>query len=196
MTAALPTVAAGAGACDGDQRAYPPAVLDRSRGVACLLACALAIFAACSGGSSTLDSKEVEGTIRAQLRKDFAGVPLGATKCPDDVKKKTGKQVTCTATVGNEPVPIRVTVTDRDPGFRILREVAVLDVAKVQEFVQTQYDQQVGVQVTAACAPGKTVLVAKPQTTIPCTVTDTQGTTDTVQVLVSDTSGNIKIATI
>ena len=161
-----------------------------------MLACTLAIFAACSGGSSTLDSKEVEGAIRTQLRKDFAGVSVGATKCPDDVKKKTGKQVTCTATVGNEPVPIRVTVTDRDPGFRILREVAVLDVAKVQEFVQTQYDQQVGVQVTAACAPGKTVLVAKPQSTIPCTVTDTQGTTDTVQVLVSDTTGNIKIATI
>jgi len=171
-------------------------VLARSRGIACVLACTLAIFAACSGGSNTLDSKEVEGAIRAQLRKDFAGARIGAAKCPDDVKKKTGKQVTCTATVGNEPVPITVTVTDRDPGFRILREVAVLDVAKVQDFVQTQYDQQVGVQVTAACAPGKTVLVAKPQTMIPCTVTDTQGTTDTVQVLVSDTSGNIKIATI
>jgi len=89
-----------------------------------------------------------------------------------------------------------VTQTNQDPGFRVVRQVAVLDVAKVQDFVQTQYDQQVGVQVTAACAPGKTVLVAKPQTMIPCTVTDTQGTTDTVQVLVSDTSGNIKIATI
>jgi hypothetical protein len=66
----------------------------------------------------------------------------------------------------------------------------------VQAFVQTQYDQQVGVQVTAACAPGKSVIVAKPQTMIPCTVTDSQGTTDTVQVLVSDTSGNIKISTI
>ena len=161
-----------------------------------MLACALAILAACSGGSNTLDSKEVERTIRTQLRRDFAGAPVGAAKCPAQIKKKTGKQSTCTATVGNEPVPITVTQTDRDPGFRIVREVAVLDVGKVQAFVQTQYDQQVGVQVTAACAPGKTVIVAKPQTTIPCTVTDSQGTTDTVQVLVSDTSGNIKIATI
>jgi Domain of unknown function (DUF4333) len=173
-------------------------VLARSRGVACLLACALVIFAACSSGSSTLDSKEVEAAIRTQLRKDFAGAPVGATTCPDDVKKRTGKQATCTATISNEPAPITVTVTvtDRDPGFRIMREVAVLDVAKVQDFVQMQYNQQVGVQVTAACAPGKTVLVAKPQTMIPCTVADTHGTTDTVQVLVSDTSGNIKIATI
>jgi hypothetical protein len=31
---------------------------------------------------------------------------------------------------------------------------------------------------------------------IPCTVTDSQGTSDTVQVLVSDTSGNVKISTI
>lgn len=161
-----------------------------------MLACTMATFAACSGGSGTLDTKEVQGAIRSQLRKDFAGAPVGAAKCPDEIKKKTGKQFTCTATVGNEPVPITVTVTDRDPGFRVLREVAVLDVAKVQDFVQMQYDQQVGVQVTAACAPGKTVLVAKPQTMIPCTVTDSQGTTDTVQVLVSDTSGNIKIATI
>jgi hypothetical protein len=113
-----------------------------------------------------------------------------------NIKKKVGSQFTCTATVGNEPVPITVTQTGKDPGFRALREVAVLDVAKVQNFVQTQYDQQVGVQVTAVCAPGKAVLVAKPQTMIPCTVTDSQGTSDTVQVLVSDTIGNIKIATI
>ena len=161
-----------------------------------MLACALAILAACSGGSSTLDSKEVERTIRTQLRRDFAGATVGAAKCPAQIKKQTGKQFNCTAAVGNEPVPITVTQTDRDPGFRVVREVAVLDVGKVQDFVQTQYDQQVGVQVTASCAPGKSVLVAKPQTTIPCTVTDSQGTTDTVQVLVSDTSGNIKIATI
>ena len=161
-----------------------------------MLACALAILAACSGGSNTLDSKAVEHAIGTQLRKDFAGAPVGAAKCPAQIKKKTGKQFMCTAAVGNEPVPITVTQTDRDPGFRVVREVAVLDVGKVQAFVQTQYDQQIGVQVTAACAPGKSVLVAKPQTTIPCTVTDSQGTTDTVQVLVSDTSGNIKIATI
>ncbi len=163
-----------------------------------MLVCAVAVVAAaaCSGGSNTLDSKEVERSIRNRLRKDFAGAPIGATKCPDEIKKKTGKQFNCTATVEHEPVPITVTQTNRDPGFRALRDVAVLDVAKVQDFVQMQYDQQVGVQVTAACAPGKNVLVAKPQTTIPCTVTDSQGTTDTVQVLVSDTAGNIKIATI
>jgi hypothetical protein len=161
-----------------------------------VLACTVAVFAACSGGPSTLDSKEVERSIRNQLRKDFTGAPIGATKCPDEIKKKTGKQFTCSALVSSEPVPITVTQTEQDPGFRVLREVAVLDVAKVQDFVQTQYDQQVGVQVTAACAPGKSVLVAKPQTMIPCTVTDSQGTSDTVQVLVSDTSGNIKIATI
>jgi Domain of unknown function (DUF4333) len=161
-----------------------------------VLACTVAVAAACSGGPSTLDSKEVERAIRNQLRKDFTGAPIGATKCPVEIKKKTGKQFTCTAKVSNEPVPITVTQTEQDPGFRALREVAVLDVAKVQDFVQTQYDQQVGVQVTAACAPGKSVLVAKPQTMIPCTVTDSQGTSDTVQVLVSDTSGNVKISTI
>jgi Domain of unknown function (DUF4333) len=161
-----------------------------------VLACALAILAGCSGGSSTLDSKEIERTIRSQLRRDFAGAPVGAAKCPNQIKKKTGKQFTCTAAVGNEPVPMTVTQTNQDPGFRVVRQVAVLDAAKVQDFVQTQYDQQVGVQVTAACAPGKSVIVAKPQTMIPCTVTDSQGTTDTVQVLVSDTSGNIKISTI
>lgn len=161
-----------------------------------MLACALAILAGCSGGSSTLDSKEIERTIRSQLRRDFAGAPVGAAKCPNQIKKKTGKQFTCTAAVGNEPVPTTVTQTNQDPGYRVVRQVAVLDVAKVQDFVQTQYDQQVGVQVTAACAPGKSVIVAKPQTMIPCTVTDSQGTTDTVQVLVSDTSGNIKISTI
>jgi hypothetical protein len=162
----------------------------------CALACVIAGVAACSGGSSTVDAKQVETTIRSQLRKDFPGAPVGPAKCPANVKKKTGKQFACTASVSGEPVPITVTQTDRDPGYRAVREVAVLDVAKVQSFVQMQYDQQVGVQVTASCAPDKSVIVARPQTQIPCIVTDSQGTTDTVQVLVSDTAGNIKIATI
>ena len=162
----------------------------------CALACVVAAVAACSGGSSTVDAKQVEATIRSQLRKDFPGAPVGRAKCPVNIKKKTGKQFACTASVSGEPVPIIVTQTDRDPVYRPVREVAVLDVAKVQTFVQMQYDQQVGVQVTASCAPDKRVIVARPQTQIPCTVTDSQGTTDTVQVLVSDTAGNIKIATI
>lgn len=161
-----------------------------------MLACTVFAAAACSGGSNTLDGKDVEQSIGKQLRKDFAGASIGATKCPKNIKKKSGQEFTCTATVGNEPVPITVTQTDRGPGYRAVRQVAVLDVAKVQTFVQTQYDQTVGVQVRAACAPGKTVLVAKPQTTIPCSVTDSAGTTDTVQVLVNDTNGNISIGMI
>jgi Domain of unknown function (DUF4333) len=168
----------------------------RFRGVALVLVCMVAGAAACSGGSDTLDGKDVEKTIGKRLRKDFAGAPIGATKCPKEIEKKSGKQFECTATVGNEPVPYTVTQTDRDPGYRAVRQVAVLDVGKVQNFVQTQYDQTVGVQVSAACAPGKTVLAAKPQTTIPCTVTDAVGTTDTVQVQVNDIAGNISIGTI
>lgn len=162
----------------------------------CALVCVVAGVAACSGGPGTVDSKAVEGTIRGQLRKDFAGAPVGRAKCPGKIKKQTGKQFTCTAKVSGEAVPVTVTQTNRDPGYRALREVAVLDVAKVQTFVEMQYDQQVGVQVTASCAQGRAVIVARPQTMIPCTVTDSQGTSDTVQVLVSDTAGNIKIATI
>ena len=161
-----------------------------------MVACSVLAAAACSGGSNTLDGKDVEKSIGKQLQKDFAGASIGSTKCPNDIEKKSGKQFMCTATVDNEPVPIAVTQTDRDPGYRAVREVAVLDVAKVQTFVTTQYDQTVGVLVAATCAPGKTVLVAKPQTMIACSVTDSAGTTDTVQVLVNDTNGNISIGTI
>jgi hypothetical protein len=168
----------------------------RSRGLALVLSCTVVVAVACSGGSDSLDGKQIQRSIVAQLRRDFVGAPIGAAKCPSQIKRKPGKIFMCTAAVANEPVPITVTQTQNDPGYHVMREVAVLDVGKVQDFVQMQYDQQVGVQVTAACAPGKTVIVAKPQTMIPCTVTDSQGTTDTVQVLVSDTRGNIKIATI
>ena len=170
--------------------------MPRPRGFGLLLACTVAVAVACSGGSDTLDGKDVEQAISKQLRTDFTGSPIGSTKCPKEVKKKTGGEFECTATVGNEPVPIAVMQTEKDPGYRVERRVAVLDVAKVQDFVQTQYDQTVGVQVTAACAPGKAVLVAAPQTTISCTVTDSVGTTDTVEVLVNDSSGNISIGTI
>ena len=161
-----------------------------------MLTCTVAVAAACSGGSDALAGKDVEKAIGKQLRKDFAGAPVGATKCPKEIEKKSGKQFECTATVGNEPVPITVTQTEKGRGYRAVRQVAVLDVGKIQDFVQTQYDQTVGVQVTAACAPGKTVLVVKPPTTIPCTVTDAVGTTDTVQVQVNDIAGNISIGTI
>jgi Domain of unknown function (DUF4333) len=169
--------------------------MPRSRGFGLLLACTVAVLAAC-GGSDALDGNDVEQTISKQLRKDFTGAPIGATNCPKEIKKKTGDEFSCTATVGNEAVPIAVTQTEKDPGYRAERRVAVLDVAKIQNFVQTQYDQTVGVQVTAACAPGKTVLVAEPQTMISCTVTDSVGTTDTVEVLVADSSGNISIGTV
>ena len=161
-----------------------------------MLACTVAVVTACSGGSDTLDGNDVEQTISRQLRKDFTGASIAATQCPKEINKKTGDEFTCTANVGNEPVPIEVTQTEKDPGYRVERRVAVLDVAKIQDFVQTQYDQTVGVQVTAACAPGKTVLVAEPQTMISCTVTDSVGTTDTVEVLVNDSSGNVSIGTI
>jgi Domain of unknown function (DUF4333) len=170
--------------------------MPRSRGFGLLLACTVVVVAACSGGSDTLDGKDVEQAISKQLRKEFAGAPVGATNCPKEIKKKTGDEFSCTATVGNEAVPIVVTQTGKDPGYRAERHVAVLDVVKIQNFVQTQYDQTVGVQVTAACAPGKAVLVAEPQTMISCTVTDSVGTTDTVDVLVNDSSGNISIGTI
>lgn len=160
------------------------------------LACVVAVAVACRGGSDTLDSKEVEQTIGKQLRRDFEGADVGATECPKEIKKRAGKQFECIGTIGSEPVPIRVTQTEVDPGYSVVREVAVLDVGKIQNFVQTHYDQTVGVQVTAACAPGKVVLVAKPQTTIVCTVTDSVGGTDTVDVLVNDTNGNISIGTI
>jgi hypothetical protein len=169
----------------------------RSRGLALVLSCTVLAVVACSGGADMLDGKQVERTIVAQLRRDFVGAPVGAAKCPKQIKRKAGRVFQCTAAVAGEPVPITVTQTQGDPGYHAVREVAVLDVGKVQNFVQMQYDQQVGVQVTAACAPpGKSVIVAKPQTTIPCIVRDAQGTTDSVQVQVSDTRGNIKIATI
>jgi hypothetical protein len=168
----------------------------RSRGVVLVLACAVAMAVACSGGPEMLDSREVEKSIGKQLGKDFAGAPIGSTTCPKEIKKETGKRFQCTATVGNEQVPIRVTQTEKDPGYEAVREVAVLDVAKIQGFVQTRYDQTVGVQVMASCAEGRAVLVATPQTTISCTVTDSVGTTDTVQVLVNDINGNVSIGTI
>ena len=168
-----------------------------TRSLVLVLSCAVVVLVACSGGADTLDGKQVQRTIVAQLRRDFAGAPIGAAKCPKEIKRKAGKSSACIATVANQPVPITVTQTKSDSRYRVVREVAVLDVGKVQGFVQMQYDQQVGVQVTASCSPpGQTIVVAKPQTTIPCTVTDSVGGTDTVQVRVDDTAGNISIPTL
>jgi hypothetical protein len=158
--------------------------------------CAGALTAACSGGPGRLDTRRVERFIAKQLRKDFVGAKVGPVHCPRKVTKKPGRRFGCTAMVAGAAVAISVTQTSGKLGFRTIRNDAVLDVNKVQAFVQTQYDLQVGVRVSTSCAPGKLVLVVKPRTVITCTVTDTQGTTDMVQVRVEDAAGNVSIAMI
>ena len=76
-----------------------------------MLSCTVAVVVACSGSSNTLDGNEIERSIVTQLRKDFTGAPVGKAHCPNEIKRKTGNVFTCSASVGNEPVPITVTQT-------------------------------------------------------------------------------------
>ncbi len=79
------------------------------------------------------------------LSQDFPSAQVGPIRCPHNVKRDPGKTFQRAATVADASVPISVTRTRGSPGFRATRTSAILDVNKLQAYVQAQYDQQVGI---------------------------------------------------
>jgi hypothetical protein len=86
------------------------------RGATALLAFAApTALGAC--GERTLDDRELESTLKAQLDRS-AGVTSRAVVCPDDIRSEKGRRFACTLFAPNgDEVRVDVVLTNDEGGF-------------------------------------------------------------------------------
>jgi len=142
-------------------------------------------FSTSSGGDDKLGAARIESF----LQEEFRGIEVTGVQCSELDERDGTQQFRCAATVMGAPIELNVEAADED---RLVRTEAVLDVAKVEAFVVQQYDEQVGVTVTAECSADP-VLVATPGDVVDCTVVDSAGTSQAPRVTVENLDGDISL---
>lgn len=170
---------------------------------AALAALAATSVAGCSGsvsvGGSTLDSAQVEETIKAKLA---TLVPAGTeitVDCPDDIAAKAGTISDCTAKVGDQTLPYKVEQTDDEGKFNADPTLAVIDLDKAETVVAGQIAEQAGGEWTLTCEPAgdARIYVIAVDGTFTCSASGTDGeSTDDAEITmtVTDLDGNVSWA--
>ena len=154
-----------------------------------LLGAAACNISSSSGGDEALGSERIERFLERDLPQEGAPkIDVTAVECPRRVERGGTTTFTCSITVGDGTVAVRV---DQE-GDRLTRREAVLVVATLETFVQQQYEVQLGVGVVAECSPDALV-AAEPGGAVECTATDAEGATQTAQLLVDDLAGNVTV---
>ena len=145
----------------------------------------VATLAGCA--SATIDAGKLEGRMRSQLE-ERSGAEVGRVDCPDDREAKAGDVFACEATVGGQPVRLKVTQRDDEGSVDFAIEQAILSPAKVADEVRAQLRAQAGVELTVNCGDEE-VLVRDVGATFECTATDASGAPARVVGTVLDTAG-------
>jgi hypothetical protein len=143
-------------------------------------------------GTKTLDTAEAERQI-AQLTQEQAGVAPTDVSCPADIEAEAGATFACSASLEDQPITFTVTQTDDDGNVEIDGENTFVDIATVEASLTEQLGEVAGVEVVSTCdADGHSVLVDGVGTPIPCTVTNAEDATDSVDVTATvDESGEV-----
>jgi hypothetical protein len=134
------------------------------------------------GATTTLDTADAERQI-AQMTEEQAGVaPTGVT-CPEDIEAEAGATFSCSASLEDQPMTFTVTQTDDEGTIQVDGDNSFVDIATVEASLTQQLGEVTGVEVVSTCdADGHTVLVDGVGTPIPCTVTNAEDATDSVEV--------------
>lgn len=133
-------------------------------------------------GPAHLDTAEAERRI-AQLTEDQAGVAPTDVSCPEDVVAGAGVVFTCSASLDGQAISFTVTQADDAGAVQIDSDNTFVDVATVEASLDEQWGQLTGVQVVSTCdTGGRAVLVDGVGTAIPCTVTNAEDGTDSLEV--------------
>jgi hypothetical protein len=152
----------------------------------------LAVGALLIFGSKTLDTAEAERQI-AQLTEDQAGVAPTDVSCPADIEAQAGATFACSASLEDQPISFTVTQTDDDGNVEISSDNSFVDIATVEAALAEQVGETAGVEVISTCdAAGHSVLVDGVGTPIPCTVTNAEDASDSIEVAATvDESGAV-----
>jgi hypothetical protein len=141
-----------------------------------LLLGGLAVAAVLLFGTKTLNSSEAERLI-SQATEDQSGV------VPTDVEAEAGATFTCSALLEGQPISFTVTQTDDDGNVDVTSDDTFVDVATVEASLTQQLGDAAGVDVLSIChVNGHSVLVDGVGTPIPCTVTNAEDASDSVEV--------------
>ncbi len=143
-------------------------------------------------GTKTLDTAEAERQI-AQLTQEQAGVAPTDVSCPADIEAEAGATFDCSASLEDQPITFTVTQTDADGNVEITSDNSFVDIATVEASLNELLGEVAGVEVVSTCdADGHSVLVDGVGTPIPCTVTNAEDATDSVDVTATvDESGAV-----
>lgn len=131
---------------------------------------------------------EVQRTIDSELPRTFAGLRVGAARCPDQLDPSQDKPGTCTITVEGLPARVRVDRVDRDR-FKVSSDQAVIPVAKLEASMQPAVSQKGGQTFAVDCGD-EAVKVFDPPAKLRCVATPARGAAVTLVVTVSDKQGN------
>ena len=145
---------------------------------------------ACTAGHEQLDVVRVTRAIATRVRLDYPGVPLGQTRCPQQVEKRGGTSFVCTVPVGDQTLQVRVAQRDANGDVQIEAQQAVIQKRSVEQFVA----QHASIPATVNCGAW-VVMVLAPGASLPCSVSFADGTMQAVSVRIVDTAGTVVIET-
>jgi hypothetical protein len=151
--------------------------------------------AACSGGGKgsapappAFTAADVQRTIDSELPRTFAGLRVGAARCPATLDPQPDKPGACAITV--EGVPVRVRVERGDGGrFTVASDQAVIPVGRLESSLQPAVSAKGGQSYTVDCGD-EAVKVFDPPGKLSCVATPARGAAVRLTVTVSDKQGN------
>ena len=157
-----------------------------------LLLGGLAVAAILLFGTRTLNSAEAERLI-SQATEEQSGVAPTDVSCPSDIEAEAGATFTCSASLEGQPISFTVTQTDDDGNVDVTSDDTFVDVATVEASLTKQLGEAAGVDVVSIChVNGHSVLVDGVGAPIPCTVTNAEDPTDSVEVTATvDENGTV-----
>ncbi len=148
-----------------------------------------------STASPQPEKSDTSRTIQTKLTSLFAsatGTNLESINCPSTVDLKVGNRFDCEAVADGQSFAIAVELTDTmGPQFTWSTR-GVLQLAKLEQFIQEQVKAKGGAPVTANC--GGTIRVAAPGESFSCQVTVAQGASRTAKVTVKDERGGVEVS--
>jgi hypothetical protein len=133
-------------------------------------------------GAKTLKAADAEKEV-SRIAQEQLDVQLADLRCPDGVEVQSGSSFACTATVEGQDVSFTVTQTDDKGNVDITSDNTYFAVSDIEGEVGAQVQDQTGVAVQSSCdTGGKTVLVDAAGTQLSCAVTNTEDSSDTLDV--------------
>jgi hypothetical protein len=159
-----------------------------------LAVAAAALVSACGvGPQRTLDARNIEARIAAEIASQYQVTPtLISVACPKGTRAKTGQTFSCTATLAGQRLPIDGTVTDSRGHYTLKPTAAVLIPAHLVPMLEARIAADLGAAATVNCGP-KPVLVLPAGGTFGCTAT-VRGQARPVTVTVEDLQGHVRFS--